>query len=130
MPLRTEILEVLVAENHHASLGYQKRQLVLLAVAQIAQLETPDLGPDPRRDRRDGHIGIPRREEMGFGLVGEGALVHNIERLERWEVGAGVEDGEIGGVFVLMKLVRERQLVDNMDGGYLHWNGYLCRSPS
>lgn len=52
--LRANVLEVLVSEDYHATLGYEPGKLVLLSVGQLRKLETRDLGPHTRRQL--GHL--------------------------------------------------------------------------
>lgn len=101
LPLNPNVLEVLVAEDHHAPLGDEQRELVLLRIAELRELQAADLGADDGCELGYLQGRVFSRQEVWLGLVGCSAAVREGEGLQGREVRLGVVDGEVGGVFVL-----------------------------
>lgn len=70
--------QLLIPQKHHTPLRNQQRQLILLHIRQILQLQSLNLGPDIRRQVRD--FGR-RRKQVLLGLVGSDACVDVVSRL-------------------------------------------------
>jgi len=68
--LRTDVLEVLVTEDHHAPLRNQQCELSLLGISQLRELESADFSADSRRQASHHHIWIIRRQQIWFCWVG------------------------------------------------------------
>lgn len=101
LPLWTDVLKVLVAEDDDPPLGNQQGELVLLLVRELRELQAADLGADTGRQFRDDNVGVIRLEEVRLVLVGEEAAVTEVEGFRGSEFGDGVVDGEVAFVFVL-----------------------------
>ena len=99
--LDANILEVLAAEDDDASLGNEQGQLVLLRVAQLRELQTPDLGADARRQVRHAQAGDGRRQQVRFSLVSGQTAVGKLERLEGGECCLLIVDRKIVMILVL-----------------------------
>jgi len=99
--LDANVLEVLVAEDDHAALGDQQRQLVFLEAVELAELQPADLGTDDGREL--GHLegGVLGRQKIWLVFVGDEAAVIEFKWLQRREGSLLVVNGEVGGVFVL-----------------------------
>lgn len=104
--LRPNVLEILAAEDDYSSLCNQQRQLVLLGIAELAQLEPFDLSPDPGSELGDEDVWIVGCK-VRLCFVCESAFVNDLERLGEWEEGGIVINREVVSVFVLVsKLAR------------------------
>lgn len=101
LPLHTNVLEVLAPEHHDAPFGNQQRELVLLLVRQLGELEAGDLGADAGGQLRDLDVGVVQPEDMRLGFVGEETAVGELEGLGGWECGGFVVDREVVRVLVL-----------------------------
>ena len=64
--LGPDVLEVLVAEYYNTTLGYQQRELILLGVGQLGQLQARDLGADTRCQFGDLQVGSILGQKVGF----------------------------------------------------------------
>jgi hypothetical protein len=106
--LDADVLEVLVPEHDHATLGDEKCELVLLLVVELRKLEAADLGAND--GRQFGHLEarVVLGEEVWLLLLGHQSPVVELEGLESGKMGLLVVDGEVGRVFVLQGSV-ERQ---------------------
>ena len=96
------VLEVLAAEDDHASFCDEQSQFVPLDIAQLAQLQSLDLRPDSRGELRDDHFRIVGREEVRLSFVGEGAFVDDFEGFCWREECDIIIDGEVLCVMVLV----------------------------
>lgn len=70
--LNPNVLKVLVPEDHHTPLGNEQRQLVLLEVVELRELQAADLGADDGREL--GHLEVRvllAIQKIGLGLVGD-----------------------------------------------------------
>lgn len=67
--LQPDVLEVLVSEHDHASLRHQERELVLLGIGELRELESFNLGPDPGCQTNDLDAGIASLEQVWFSFV-------------------------------------------------------------
>jgi len=100
--LQPNVLEILIAEDDDAALGDEQRELVLLEVVELRELQPADLGAD------DGGklVGLDGRavlgEQVQLLLVGDEPAVVELEGLKGGEGGLFVVDGEVGRVFVLV----------------------------
>lgn len=100
--LQPNVLEILIAEDDDAALGDEQRELVLLEVVELRELQPADLGAD------DGGklVGLDGRavlgEQVQHLLVGDEPAVVELEGLKGGEGGLFVVDGEVGRVFVLV----------------------------
>jgi len=100
--LQPNVLEILIAEDDDAALGDEQRELVLLEVVELRELQPADLGAD------DGGklVGLDGRavlgEQVQLLLVGDEPAVVELEGLKGGEGGLFVVNGEVGRVFVLV----------------------------
>ena len=99
--LDANVLKVLVPKDDHAALGDEERQLVLLHVVQLRQLQPPDLGADDGRQLAHPEVRVVLGEQIRLLLVGRQRAVGELERLEGREARLLVVDGKIGRVLVL-----------------------------
>lgn len=97
-----DVLEVLAAEDDHASFCDEQGQLVTLDIAQLAQLQSLDLCPNSRGELRGDHFRIVGREEVRLGFVGESAFVDDFEGFCWREECDIIIDGEVLSVMVLV----------------------------
>ena len=103
LPLRSNVLEVLVPEDDDAALRDQERQLILLAVVELGQLQPADLGPNDGRELGHLEVGVCFfGQEVPVLLVGHQTSVVKLEGLKRGELGFLIIYGEVLGVFVLV----------------------------
>jgi hypothetical protein len=72
LPLGSEVLEVLVAEQEDLALGCVERKFVETVVGELGNLDTPNFCAKVRAEVLDLGVGV---EEVGLGLVGKEALV-------------------------------------------------------
>lgn len=98
LPLRTNVFEILVPKYHHPSLRNQQRQLVLLRIAQLRQLQAPDLCTDARRESAYADVRVICSQQVRLLLVRIKAAVVMLERLGCGKLGRRVVDGEVGFV--------------------------------
>ena len=101
--LNANVLEILVSEDHNATLGNEKCKLVLLLVAQLGKLETADLGADDRRQFRHLEVRGVLGQEVWLLLLGDQSPVVELKGPESGEMRLLVVNGKIGGVFVLWR---------------------------
>jgi hypothetical protein len=99
--LDADVLEVLVAEHDHATLGDEKRELVLLLVVELGKLEAADLGANDGRQFGHVEVRVVLGKEVWLLLLRHQSPVVKLERLESGEMGLLVVDGKIRRVFVL-----------------------------
>lgn len=70
--LNTNVFEVLVPEDHDATLGNEKGQLVLLEVVELRELQAADLSTNDGSELGDLEVWVLLGvEEIGLGLVGD-----------------------------------------------------------
>lgn len=115
--------DVLVAEEDDAPLGDEQRELVLLLVREVLELQALDLGTDVRRQVR--HLG-GGREQGALGLFGPRAgilvlpflvadLVHVLQvQRPRWSVRVTLREVHASLLEPVQRPVREAQRV--LDG--------------
>lgn len=99
--LRANVLEVLVPEDHHAALGDEQGELVLLRVGQLRELEARDLGSHARRQLGGLHAGVALAQKIGLCGIGIQTTVSEAEQLGTGELGGRVVDGEVCPIFGL-----------------------------
>ncbi len=101
--LNANVLEILVTEDHNATLGNEKCKLVLLLVVQLGKLETADLGANDRR--QFGHLEVRGvfGEQVWFLLFGYQSAVVELKGLESGKMRLLVINGKISGVFILRR---------------------------
>ena len=78
--LCTDAFEVLVAEDDYASLCYEQSKLVPLRICELRELESADLGADPRREAGFGYAGMV--QEICFRFVCIQTAIAKFERLD------------------------------------------------
>lgn len=95
LPLRPDILKVLIAEDDDSPLRDQQCELVLLPVRQLRQLQAADLGADERRQLRHDDVRVARCEEVRLRLVSRVPTVGELEWRSGLEFGLLVVNGEV-----------------------------------
>lgn len=99
--LGPDILEVLVAEDDDTALGDQQGELVLLGIGQLRQLQARDLSADARCQLCDFQVGISLWQKVWLCRVCVEAAVLEVEQFCGRELGGGVVDREVSGIFGL-----------------------------
>ncbi len=97
----TDILEVLVPEDDDTTLGDQQRQLILLPVGKLRQLQTAHLGANYGCNLGHRKAGIILGEEVRLVLFGDKAAVVELEGQEGWKGGCLVVHWKLGTVLIL-----------------------------
>lgn len=99
--LRSNVLEILVTENHDAPLSNQQRQLILLRVVQLRELKSSNLGSNHWGELGHLEVGVAVGQKSRLGLVCCETPIRELERLDRAKVSLLIIDGKIVMVFVL-----------------------------
>lgn len=100
--LRSDILEVLVSEDHHTTLGYQQRELILLDVRQLGQLKPSDLSADTRCQFGGLHVRIVLGQKVWLCRIRVETTVLEVKQFGGRELGGGVIDGKVRRIFGLL----------------------------
>lgn len=101
--LDADILEVLVPENNNAPLGDEQRELVLLLVVELGQLDAADLGANDRRQFGYLEVRVVLGEKVWLLLSGHQPSVVELKGMESGKMSLLIVDGKIGRVFVLQE---------------------------
>ena len=99
--LGTNVLEVLVAEDYNAALGYQQCELILLGVRQLGELQAGDLGADTRCQLGGLQVRILLGQKVWLCRVRIKTAVLEVEQFGGQKLGGRVIDGEVRRIFGL-----------------------------
>lgn len=100
--LGSDILEVLVTEDHNTTLGYQQGELILLDVCQLRQLKTSDFSADTGCQFGCLQVRIFLGQKVWLCWICVETTVLEVKQFGGRELGGGVIDGEVRRIFGLL----------------------------